>query len=349
MSGKENDLVRSATSYKVTVGSTEYTQTKEDGMAMLSIEDHVDLVQMMTLRVGGAEGRPNWTAKIGDKVEVKVGEGSEPIFVGEVIGLEPSYQADGVSSLVIRALDNMHRLGRGRKTRFWENKKDSDVVTEVGAECGLSVDADATSETLPYILQRNESNVAFLKRLAARNNYILRVDPSGSKLIFKKASFQGSTQKVKMGESLRSLRMAYNTVDQVQKVVVRGWDPSKKEEIVGEATTGDITAIGGGQKGADVASTFGESTAYVTDVPVTSQSAAKEVAKAELERLARGYNRGSATVQGNDKIRAGAMVELEGLPSGQNGKVFVIATRHVITGRSGYTTEFTFCSNTQGS
>lgn len=344
-----SDLVRSATSYKVTVGGREFSQTETDALALLSIEDHVDLVQMMSLRIGGGEGRPTWEVKIGDAVSASMGEGTEPIFVGEVTAVEPSYQVDGVSSMTIRALDNMHRLGRGRKTRFWEEMKDSDVVTEVGAECGLGVEADATSETLPYILQRNESNIAFLKRLAARNNYILRVDPSGSKLIFKKASFSGSSTTVTMGQDLRSLRMSYNSVDQVQKVVVRGWDPAKKEEIVGEATTGDITAIGGGEKGADTAGCFGDSTAYVTDVPVSSQTMAKEVAKAEMERLARGFCRGSATIQGNDVVRAGSIVEFAGLPSGQNGKVFVLASRHVISGRTGYTTEFTFCSNTLGS
>ena len=344
-----SELIRSATSYLVTVGGQQFKQTEADGLAMLVVEDHVDMVQMMSLRMGGGENRPTWQAKIGDPVEVKVGEGSSTIFVGEVIALEPSFQADGVSSITIRALDNVHRLGRGRKTRFWEDMKDSDVISEVGAESGLSVDADATTEVLPYILQRNESNVAFCKRLAARNNYILRVDPSGKKLLFKKASFQGQSTKVKMGDSLRSLRMSYNSSDQVQKVVVRGWDPKTKKEIVGEATTGDIEAIGGGQVGASTAACFGDSTAYVTDVPVSSQSMALDIAKAEINRLARSFCRGSATVKGNDAIRAGAVVEFEGLAPGQNGKVFVLSSRHVISGRTGYTTEFTFCSNTLGS
>ncbi|NOY26091.1 MAG: phage late control D family protein [Oligoflexia bacterium] len=344
-----SELVRSATSYSVIVGSQTFSQLTTDGLAQLTVEDHVDLVQMMTLRMGGAEGRPTWNISIGDAVTASMGQGSSPLFVGEVTAVEPSYQVDGVSSITVRAMDKMHRLGRGRKTRFWENMKDSDVVSVVGAECGLGVEADATTETLPYILQRNESNIGFLKRLAARNNYILRVDPAGSKLIFKKASFSGTSKKVEMGDNLRSMRVSYNSVDQVQKVVVRGWDPSTKQEIVGEATVGDITSIGGGAKGADVAACFGDSTAYVTDVPVSSQSMAKEVAKAELERLARGFCRGSATVQGDDTIRAGSMVEFTGLPSGQNGKVFVLASRHVISGRTGYTTEFTFCSNTLGS
>lgn len=343
------DLVRSATSYQVTIGGTTFKQTETDGLAQLVIEDHVDMVQMMSLRMGGGEDRPTWTFKIGDPVEAKVGEGSTPIFIGEVTALEPSFQNDGVSSITIRALDNTHRLGRGRKTRFWNDMKDSDVVSAVGAECGLSVEADPTSEVLPYILQRNESNIAFCKRLAARNNYVLRVDPAAGTLHFKKASFSGQSTKVKMGESMRSLRMAYNSSDQVQKVVVRGWDPSKKEEIVGEATTGDIVSIGGGQKGAEASGCFGDSTAYVTDVPVSSQAMAREIAVAEINRLARSFCRGSGTVQGNDAIRAGAVVELEGLAPGQNGKVFILSSRHVISGRTGYTTEFTFCSNTLGS
>ena len=47
--------------------------------------------------------------------------------------------------------------------------KDSDVVSEVGAESQLGVEVDATTETHKYILQRNESNLGFLKRLAAPN------------------------------------------------------------------------------------------------------------------------------------------------------------------------------------
>lgn len=343
------DLVRSATSYLVTVGGMTFQQTETDGLAQLVVEDHVDMVQMMSLRMGGGENRPTWDVKIGDPVECKMGEGSTPIFVGEVTALEPSFQSDGVSSITIRALDNVHRLGRGRKTRFWNDMKDSDVISEVGAESGLSVDADTTNEVLPYILQRNESNIAFCKRLAARNNFVLRVDPASGKLLFKKASFQGQSTTVTMGETLRSLRMAYNSADQVQKVVVRGWDPSTKAEIVGEATTGDIEAIGGGEVGAQASNCFGDATTYVTDVPVSSQSMAREIAVAEINRLARSFCRGSGSVQGNDAIRAGAVVELAGLAPGQNGKVFVLSSRHVISGRTGYTTEFTFCSNTLGS
>jgi phage protein D len=247
----------------------------------------------------------------------------------------------------VRALDHTHRLARGRKTRWFENKKDSDVAQTVGAECDLSVDAEATSETHPYILQRNESNLAFLKRLAARNNYQLAV--TEGKLIFRPAQTSGSGVTLSMGSNIRSVRMQMNTQDMVSKVVVRGWDPREKKEIVGTATTGDIETIGGGEKGADMAkSKFGESVAYITDVPIGSQSQANELAKSEMNRLARQFVHGTATADGNDKLRAGAVVKLEGLSKGHNGSFYIVSSRHVITPQGGYLTEFAFCSNTMG-
>ena len=121
-----------------------------------------------------------------------------------------------------------------------------------------------------------------------------------------------------------------------------------KMEVEGSAVPEDLVKIGGGEYGATLSGLFGESVAYVTDIPVNEHSQATELAKAELDPLARQFCRGTAQIQGDDNVRAGSMVEFSGLPEGQNGKYFVIATRHVISVRSGYTTELTFCSNTMG-
>lgn len=334
-----------AIKYEITIGGTILKQSEKDALQMAVVEDHVDMVSMCTVRVGGAEGQPSWSFNMGDPVEVKL-DGAA-IFSGEVTSMEPGFQIEGTSSMTLRAMDKTHRLGRGRKTRFWEEMMDSDVATEVGAESGLSVDADPTDDVMPYILQRNESNIAFIKRLAARNNFQVRVEDG--KLLFKKASFDGSSKSVKMGEDLRSMRMSFNSSDQVQKVVVRGWDIANKQEIVGQCAASEVSSIGSGELGATKCGVFGDSTAYITDVPVSSQAMANQIAKAEMERFARQFCHGSCSVRGDSSVRAGTMVEFEGLPSGQNGKFYVIATRHVISVRTGYTTEMTFCSNTMGS
>jgi phage protein D len=336
----------SATSYEIQIGDTLMSQPEVDGVQQIVVEDHVDMVAMATIEIGASERGPAFNFKVGDMVTVKLGSGEEQLFKGDVTALEPRFQVGGTSSMTLRALDHMHRLGRGRMTRFWEDRSDSDVVEEVGTECGLSVEADPTGEQMPYILQRNESNVGFLKRLAARNNFLLTVELGVLK--FKKASFMGAAHSYQMGQNLRNLKMSFNSVDQVQKVVVRGWDPGKKMEIVGTAELSDIERIGTGQLGAELSACFGDSTAYVTDIPVRSQRVANQIAKAELERIARQFCRGTVTVQGDDTVRAGNMIEFSGLSTGLNDKFYIVSTRHVISAKSGYSTDVRFCSNTMG-
>jgi uncharacterized protein len=338
---------RSATSYEIKIGGQTFNQPENDGVESIVVEDHVDMVESLTLRISGAEGSPDWQAEIGTTVEVKMGGGNALLFKGEVTATEPSFTVDGITTLTIRALDNAHRLARGRKTRWFENKKDSEIAETVGAESKLSVEADPTEQVHPYTLQRNESNLTFLKRLAARNNFQVTVDEG--KLIFKKADLSTNANEVKMGESLRSLRMGFNSSEQVEKVVVRGWDIREKKEIVGQADYNQIDKIGGGEVGAGIStSKFGGNTAYITDVPVASQAQANELAKAEMNRIARQFAKGSCVVDGNDKFRAGQMVDFQGLNMPHNGKYYIISSRHTISPQGGYVTEITFCGNTQG-
>ena len=71
------------------------------------------------------------------------------------------------------------------------------------------------------------------------------------------------------------------------------------------------------------------------------------IAKAEMERLARQYATGKCVVRGENTIRAGTLVSFTGFPKGLNGKFYVISSRHIINPSSGYQTEFKFCSNTE--
>ena len=335
-----------STTFSVKVGGETFTQAGAGAVVSLRFEDHLDMIDVVSLRLGGSLSDPGWKVEIGQEVELSVGDSDAKLFVGEVVALEPTMSVSGGSSLLVRAMDKMHRLSRGRKSRAFEEMADSDIVSKVGKEIGLSVSADSTSPKHAYVLQRNESDLTFLRRLAARNNHVLRVVEG--KLSFKKAQFSGSGFKVALGENLQSIRLSVNSMDQVQSVVVRGWDPISKGEIVGSASTSDIETIGDGELGAKIAGRFGDSTAYVTDIPISDQSTADVIAKAEINRLARQFVRGTATIKGNPGLTAGCLVTFDGLHDGFNGTYYVLASRHTISTAAGYTTEFTFCSNCAG-
>ena len=339
--------VRSAASFQVTVGGTTYTQPESNGLESIILEDHVDMMSMLTLRFAGDEHSPEWSVEIGQTVEVKLGAGSVLLFKGEVVAVEPQWTARGASVITARCYDHTHRLARGRKTRKFLDMKDSDIVQQVGSESGLDVQADPTEETNPYVLQRNESNLAFLKRLAARNNFQLTVRDGA--LQFKAATTATSPTEIKMGESMRSMQMNFNTHEQATEVVVRGWDIRTKQTIEGRASAGDSPNINSGTAGHALAGQhFGEHTITITDVPVSSQAQAQALAKAEFARLARQFGRGTCTVDGNDQLRAGAMVKFSGVSGKYNGTYYVISSRHSVTAQTGYITEVTFCSDAMG-
>src|SRR5688572_8384717 len=106
---------RTATSFEVKLGGKTFTQKDSQALEQLVLEDHVDMVEYLNVRLGGTEAQPEWGIKIGDTAEVKLGEGSVLMFKGEVTAIEPGWSVDGLTTLTVRALDHCHRLARGRK------------------------------------------------------------------------------------------------------------------------------------------------------------------------------------------------------------------------------------------
>src|SRR5688500_5755775 len=58
------------------------------------------------------------------KVDLKIGDKRETMFVGEVTASEPTYTEGNVAKLVVRCFDRAHRLSRGRKSKTFEQVKD---------------------------------------------------------------------------------------------------------------------------------------------------------------------------------------------------------------------------------
>ena len=54
--------------------------------------------------------------KVGDEVEIKVGEQQTSIYKGQIIGLEPVYAGKGKTRVTIRAMNKLHDLLRKKKS-----------------------------------------------------------------------------------------------------------------------------------------------------------------------------------------------------------------------------------------
>lgn len=329
--------------FKVTCAGVESTQPEPNGLMYLSVEDHLEMIGVC--HASYTREGADWTAfKVGETVEVEVGDNNRKVFSGVITGFRHSWQK-GTESITVIAMDPLVRMASTRVTKTYIDTKDSDAVSAVIGDSKCTAGTiEATSATNKYIFQRNESNFNFARRMASRNGCLLRANEG--KIDFVKASFSDGAVEVDQ-KALMSLDYQVSPISVPTDITVIGWDYVTKQKVEGSASSGDVEGIGGGKNFAADNGGIWTGTSYVSDVWVNSQSSAKDMAVAELNRLARRALRGRAVVQGNGDIYAGCKVTFKGLLAGFNPEAFVVSARHVVEPTRGFTTEIQFCGNTK--
>jgi phage protein D len=344
----------SAPTYRISVGGVgEMTHDSPKGMDYTMVEDHIDMIGVAELSFKAPEDKQggeqiDWSAvQQGADVEITLGHSSRKVFVGTVVGTKHGH-AKGRDSLTLKCMDPLAKIMASRNTQTWEDGMngvpDHDIVSEILGRYGVAGTIDSSEIQMPYTTQRNESDYHFLRRLAARNGFILCANEG--KVDFKKPQYDGGEEI--MRDQVINLDYNESTRSIPQKVRVIGWDYLTKKKIEAEAGPGDIQNIGGG--GGNLVSLGGQTyqgEAVISDVWVNSQQMAKTMAVAELNRLARMGVKGRATVQGNGNLHAGAPVNFKDQKAGFNPEVFIVSSRHRISNKSGFVTELTFCGNTK--
>jgi phage protein D len=301
------------------------------------------MISSMRVRIA-SDGFPWSDVKLGDEATAAFGGHADMTFTGVVVSVRHFSKA-GVDMIEILALDGMIKLAASRMTKFWEDSTDSDIVSAVLGDAGVDAGTvDSTSVSHKYVLQRNESNLAFLKRLAARNGFLLMGNQDGT-VDFKKPQFSGTAKELARGDLL-SLDYTVSHQEVPPNITVHGWNYIDKEMVEGTASSGDVEAIGGGSDAVSETGSIWQDDMYLTELWVSDQGAAKDMAVAELNRRARSFVRGRGVVHGDGAIRAGTKVKLKEFATGFNPEGFVVGTRHRIQGGT-YTTEFFFESNTK--
>jgi uncharacterized protein involved in type VI secretion and phage assembly len=117
--------------------------------------------------------------------------------------------------------------------------------------------------------------------------------------------------------------------EQVDEVVVRGWDVTKKEAIVGRAQQGQLyPQIRESKDGAAWAQTFGTGKQIVVRQSVTSQSEADTLASARLDEISGSFVQAQGEALRRPDIRAGRMITLESLGDRFSGTYLVTSAHH---------------------
>jgi phage protein D len=233
------------------------------------------------------------------------------------------------------------KLQASRRTRTFDAQKDADIARLVlGALAGRIDDTDVVR---PRVLQRNESDLDFVRRLAARSDRLL-VAREG-RLDFVRPAYAARPILLD-ARSIEDLDAEITPLQVPPSLTVIGWDAASAQRVEGTASGADLQVIGDGRRATEAAADLWAEGSALCDVHLDAQSTARQLAVAELNRLARTLVRGTATVVGRADLRAGSRAKLAATRPGFDLDVLVVGSRHLLEAGRGYTVELRFCSNT---
>lgn len=294
----------------------------------------------------------------GDDLEVKLGfvsgKDQATVFKGEVVAIEPIWATNSAARVHIRALNQLHRLMRGKKSVSFVNVTDKEIVDKLCQNYGLKADYNGAPPSTKYshVYQHNLTDLEFLRMRAARIGYEVAVDDKN--LYFRKRVDSDSGIKLVFGvpgdSALERFMPRLSTAQQVSEVKVFGWDPEKKKEIVGSAKPQSSKL--GDTSGSKVADKKHKDVLQVqSDRPVSSKEEADNIAKSILNDRMMNFITGDGVCRGNPDLKPGLIVSIAVQDKRFDGKYHVTAVRHryVHAGPAGgYRTEFKFRRDAKG-
>jgi len=309
--------------------------------------------------------------------ELQIGYAPDPferVFVGEITGVTPAFPSGGIPTITVVAHDFLQRLTIGSKDRAFALSlpcigkfplPDPLIAELVGFTNLLVPTVDLVGAALSFLtllityaidpleakksirIQQGQSDFDFLSAMAKENGWEMFIDhaenPQGYRLRFLFMTPEPPSVVLRYGQSLTEFTPRLTSVGQVAGVVARIWVAAIKTEFVIVLSwdydraafdlqvfpgLGDLDALLGSDKAKGV-------------LRIDAVGPATVPKKLLGELLPRLNNRltGSGSTIGNPAIRAGHIIQLDGLGEQFGGLYRITSVTHTIDG-SGYRTSF---------
>ena len=184
-----------------------------------SINDHHSFELTLDLETGGNRYVHNLkdSAKwLGKKMTVRMKKSGAPAFLGVVTNVSLHRKNSDFGHILVSGYSTTYLLENGRNFHSWSNCTLDDIVKGLCTDAGVRMQVHSEyTETIDYICQYNESDFAFMKRLALQYNEWLYYN--GTELIFGKPKLPEPVG-LEFGTSLTSLDIGVQTLARPAKV-----------------------------------------------------------------------------------------------------------------------------------
>lgn len=265
----------------------------------------------------------------GKNIEIQLGYRSEneKVFKGIIIKHSIKIRPNG-SFLILECRDEAVKMTSGKKSRYYTDKKDSDIMEELIGFYGLQKEISSTQPDLKEVVQYDATDWDFLLCRAEANGQVVIVE-DGKITAAAPATGEEAVISVGFGTTILELDAEIDARRQSKGIKAKSWSAGDQEVV--EAEGSEPSAVGGGNLSTnDLADVIGGDPHEIRHGGRLSQPELQAWADGRLlkERLAK--VRGRAKFQGFSGVAPGKIIEITGIGERFEGKMYVAGVRHTV-------------------
>src|SRR5262249_19513579 len=112
--------------------------------------------------------------EFGATVEIRMGyqdlQHEDPVLTGLITSVSTSFPSSGLPQVTVCGFDRSYYLMQGTRSKRWE-QKDSEIAAKIADDHQLRPSTDDSQVNDQHIDQSQQSDYAFLRKLADRNGF----------------------------------------------------------------------------------------------------------------------------------------------------------------------------------
>ena len=316
------------------------TEMKEEyGIESISISHKIGTISSAELSVTGNYSSDFSSLSVADDeiftpgnlIEITGGyddKGETVLFNGCIVSYSVQLSADQPVSLKLSCKHNTVKMTMEKKTRTFENKTDSAIISGILSENsvkGFSV--ESTSIENKKFSQTEATDWDIVLSRAEENGFIVCLDADSISIKLPAIS-QSPVLRLASGESI--LDFSGELIAEHQPSTVEGYGYDDKQALLKVTAKEPSVNDQGNLQAKALAEKFGGLTqSYFLNTPTTTADLESFV-NSKLLRTRLSAIRGSVSFIGSPLVKTGGIIQLEGVGKRYNGSAYVSAVSHSI-------------------
>lgn len=265
----------------------------------------------------------------GKQVEITSGYYSEEetIFKGIIVKHRIKVR-DNLSYIILDCKDEVVKMTLGRKSAFFYDSSDSDVIETLLSNNGFSGSVESTNTTHKELVQYRASDWDFMLTRAQANGKLCFID-DGEITIAKPDFNSTAIETITYGSSIHEFEGEIDARDQFNTVTSSAWNPTDQELIEAESQDPGVN-LNSDLSSSELADVFQIEKLEQKHGGNLTQDELQDWSNAKLLYQQLAKTRGHVKFQGIAKVKPNTCLNLEGVGNRFNGKIYVSSVRHEI-------------------